>query len=60
MLGMIKINILLFLVTTLLLSNECEGQKPSTDKKYSWIANCKAIWTYWRWYSCGLKENAPD
>ena len=30
-----KFNILLFLLTTLLLSNECAGQKPSADKKYT-------------------------
>ena len=30
-----KINIILFLLTTLLLSNKCVGQKSSTDKKYT-------------------------
>ena len=30
-----KINIFLFLLTSLLLSNECLGQKPTTDKKYT-------------------------
>jgi SAM-dependent methyltransferase len=30
-----KITILLFLFTALLLSNECVGQKPDTDKKYN-------------------------
>ena len=30
-----KINVLLFLLTSLLLSNECLGQKQNTDKKYT-------------------------